>query len=99
MGLVIVGSAAAQFVADRREAPGRLERIAGRPFGRPGACHRPRSIGCGGPTIGNGVRGTLASKWLEALDQTLDGPAVGEVQGLIPLVDAARNASSPTRRS
>lgn len=87
-GLVIVGCAAAQFVSDRREAPARLERalvrrseFLGRAVREFGWLQRPD------PAPGHLV---AATKWLDVLDQILDGPARAEAQALRPLLAAAQ---------
>ena len=92
MSLVIVGSAAAQFVVDRREAPGRLERIlAGR---SEDLVHASAALNRLRRPDHRKEYAKIASKWLNALDQTLDGPVVGEVEGLSHWSTPPRNASS-----
>lgn len=86
-GLVIVASAAAQFVADRREAPARLERS----LVRRSSYLSHASVELGWLRRPDPPRATLeaASKWLTVLDQLLDGDGQAEVRALRPLVAAA----------
>jgi rhomboid protease GluP len=86
-GLVIAGSASAQFVAERREAPARLERslvrrssYLARATGELGWLRRPD------PPRAHIV---AASKWLEVLDELLDNTARADSRALRPLVAAA----------
>jgi membrane associated rhomboid family serine protease len=87
-GLVIAGSAAAQIVSDRRDAPARIERslvrrseFLARASGELGRLRRrdPPQIHV-----------IAASKWLDVLDQVLDGPALDDVHALRPLLAAAQ---------
>ena len=82
--LLIAGSAAAQYAADRREAPARLERTLVR---RTGFLVRAMSelswLRRPAPPRAHVV---AASKWLDVLDQLLAGPAVAEAEGLRPLL-------------
>jgi rhomboid protease GluP len=86
-GLIIVGCASAQFLADRREAPARLERSLVRR-----ATYLARATGdlswLQQPNPPEG-RLAAASKWLDVIDQFLDGPVRTDVDALRPLVVAA----------
>jgi membrane associated rhomboid family serine protease len=84
--LVFAGSAAAQFVADRRDAPARLEHslvrrseFLARASMELAWLRRPQ------PPHDHVV---AASKWLDVLDQFLDSPARTEIQALRPLISA-----------
>jgi membrane associated rhomboid family serine protease len=84
--LVFAGSAAAQFVADRREAPARLERslvrrseFLARATTELAWLRRPQ------PPQDHVA---AASKWLDVLDQFVERPARAEIQALRPLISA-----------
>jgi membrane associated rhomboid family serine protease len=88
-GLVIVGCGAAQLVADRREAPARLERSLSRRSDyvarATGELRLLRRPDC--PPL----HLVLASKWLDVLESLLDGPARTEIRALRPLVRTAQD--------
>ncbi len=87
-GLIIVGSAAAQFVAERREAPARLERSLSRRSDyvarATGELRLLRRPDCPSFHL------VLASKWLDVLEPLLDGPARAEIRALRPMVRTAQ---------
>lgn len=85
--LVIVASATAQFVADRREAPARLERTLVRRIDYLSRASRDLN-GLRRPDPQR-IQLIVASKWLDVLDQILDGPGRAEVGALRPLLAAA----------
>lgn len=86
-GLVIAGSAAAQFAADRREGPARLERSLIR---RSDSLSRAsRELTWVRRPDAPRAHLVAASKWLDVLDEILDGPGRAEVAALRPLLAAA----------
>jgi membrane associated rhomboid family serine protease len=87
-GLVIAGSAAIQYVSDRREAPARLERSLVRRSEFLGRATKELAwLQRANPPHDHLV---AAARWLDVLDQILDGPARAEADALRPLLAAAQ---------
>lgn len=88
-GLLMVGCGAAQYAADRRDAPARLERsliVRSNNLARAtGELARLRRAD--DPPIHVAV----AAKWLAYLEEILAGPARRDVQALLPLVKTAHS--------
>jgi hypothetical protein len=86
-GLVIAACGAAQFIADRREAPVRQEQRMIRRSNELMNSARDLTV------VGRMVKGRLdlssVVKRLSAMEQLLDGPSRVEVRGLRPLVETA----------
>ena len=96
MVLLFIGSAGAQYVADRRDSPVRLERTlirrsgyltrAARELHWLRRSHPPRD------------HLAVAAKWLKVLDELLDRPGRVEVAALQPIVDEAGKGPLPPER-
>jgi hypothetical protein len=87
-GLIMVGCGAAQFVADRRESPARLERSL---VVRTNYLVRAtRELALLRRPDDPPARVALALKWLDVLDEILVGDVRRDIQALRPLIAAAR---------
>ncbi len=86
-GLIIAGCGVAQFVADRRDTPRRLEQSLVR---RSDALvHASAELSQLRRPVVPPVHIAAAARWVEALERVLDGPARADLRGLRPLVNIA----------
>lgn len=95
--LLIVAAAGVQFVVDRHESPGRLERtLEKRAQYLVGASSELKRLRVSADTRFDAA---LVEKWLENLEPWLDAPARDEIRAFRPLVrEAARSPLADSRR-
>ncbi len=96
MVLLFVGSAVAQYAADRRDSPARLERTLVRRSGY--LTRAARELHWLRRSDPPRDHLTIAAKWLKVLDELLDRPGRVEAAAIRPILDEACNGPLPPGR-